>query len=64
MLPLALLNLLVAAVWHYTAVWSFTSALVWRWLLCAFLIGIPYVLLGRGLTGTKKLTKRVYRFAE
>jgi NADH-quinone oxidoreductase subunit H len=64
MLPLALLNLLVAAVWHYTAVWNFPTALIWRWLLCALLIGVPYVCLGRGLTGTKKLTRRVYRFAE
>jgi NADH-quinone oxidoreductase subunit H len=64
LLPLALLNLLVAAIWHYTAVWNFSTSLIWRWLLCAVLIGVPYVALGRGLTGPKKLTKRVYRFAE
>jgi NADH-quinone oxidoreductase subunit H len=64
MLPMALLNLVVAAIWHYTAVWDFAGALLWRWLLCALMIVVPYVLLGRGLTGAKKLTKRVYRFAD
>lgn len=64
LLPLALLNLVVAAVWHYTGAWDFTSARLWRWLLCAALIGLPYVWLGRGLTDAKKLTKRTYRFAD
>jgi len=64
MLPLALLNLVVAAVWHYTGVWTFPSALLWRWLLCGALIFGPYALLGRGLIGAKKLTKRTYRFAD
>lgn len=64
MLPMALLNLIVAAVWHYTGAWNFTSALLWRWLVCAAMIAGPYVWLGRGLTGREKLTKRTYRFAD
>jgi NADH-quinone oxidoreductase subunit H len=60
MLPLALINLLVAAVWHYTA----AGSLWWRWLLCAAMIGIPYVWLGSGLSRAKHLTHRVYRYAE
>ena len=64
MLPMALLNLIVAAVWHYTAVWNFSAALGVRWFLCAAMIGGPYVWLGRGLTGTEKLTRRIYRFAD
>jgi NADH-quinone oxidoreductase subunit H len=64
MLPMALLNLVVAAIWHYTAAWDFTTALLWRWLLCGLMIFVPYVVLGRGLTGTQKLTKRIYRFAD
>ena len=57
LLPMSLLNLLVAAVWHFTAVWAFSGALLGRWLLCAVLIGVPYVLLGRNaLSGNKKLT--------
>jgi NADH-quinone oxidoreductase subunit H len=64
MLPMSLLNLVVAAVWHFTSVWDFTGALVARWLLCAAMIAIPYVWLGRALTGDKKTTLRTYRFAE
>ena len=63
LLPLALINLVVAAVWHFTAVWTFPGALVVRWLLGAALIGGPYVLLGSALSGAKKTTLRVYRYA-
>ncbi len=63
LLPMSLLNLLVAAVWHFTGVWSFSGAAAARWLLCAVLIGVPYVLLGRSLSGDKKLTLRTYRYA-
>lgn len=64
MLPMSLLNLIAAAVWHYTAEWKFPGELLWRWLICGTMIGVPYTLLGRGLTGKQKLTKRVYRYAE
>ena len=61
MLPMSLLNLVVTAVWHYTAVWDFSGAIFARWLLCAAMIGLPYVCLGRALSGDKKLTLRTYR---
>ncbi len=64
MLPMSLLNLVVAAVWHFTSVWNFTGALAARWLLCAAMIAFPYALLGRALAGDKKTTLRTYRFAE
>ena len=64
MLPMALLNLVVAAVWHYTKVWNFGGAIFGRWLLCGTMIAIPYVWLGRSLAGDKKLTLRVYRYAD
>ncbi len=64
LLPMALLNLLVVAVWHYTGVWQFSTALLWRWLICGVMIALPYSLLGRFLTGPTKSTKRIYRFAE
>ncbi len=64
MLPMSLLNLVVAAVWHFTLVWDFTGALAARWLLCAAMIVIPYVWLGRALAGDKKTTLRTYRFAD
>ncbi|MEK7676076.1 MAG: NADH-quinone oxidoreductase subunit NuoH [Verrucomicrobiota bacterium] len=57
MLPMALINILVAGVWRYM------PAGLWRWLLCSALIVGPFVLLGRALAGSKKLTKRTYRYA-
>jgi NADH-quinone oxidoreductase subunit H len=64
MLPMSLLNLVVAAIWHFTSVWSFPGELAARWLLCAAMIAIPYVWLGRALSGDKKSTLRIYRFAD
>jgi NADH-quinone oxidoreductase subunit H len=58
MLPMALLNLVTAGVWH------FLPQGVLRWLVCSLLVVVPYVLLGRGLTQGWKLEERVYRFAE
>jgi uncharacterized RDD family membrane protein YckC len=58
MLPLALINILVAGIWHYMAAdWQ-------RWLVCGALIAGAYVLLGRGLMQNQKLGKRIYRYAE
>jgi NADH-quinone oxidoreductase subunit H len=57
MLPMALLNLVTAGVWH------FLPPGVLRWGVCSLLVVVPYVLLGRGLQGWK-LEKRVYQFAE
>jgi NADH-quinone oxidoreductase subunit H len=58
MLPMALLNLVTAGVWH------FLPQGILRWLVCSLLVVVPYVLLGRGLTQGWKLEERVYRFAE
>jgi NADH-quinone oxidoreductase subunit H len=58
MLPLALINLAAAGVWHFMA------AGVSRWAVCTLLIAGPYVWLGCGLAGAGKLGKRTYRFAE
>lgn len=58
MLPLALIDLVTAGVWR------FLPSGVVRWLVCALLVVVPYVLLGRGLARGWKLEKRVYRFAE
>ena len=58
MLPMALINLFAAAVWH------FIPSGVIRWLVCAILIAGPYLLLGRGLMQSNKLEKRTYRFAD
>ncbi len=58
MLPMALINLVTVGVWH------FMPGGILRWPVCAALVVLPYVLLGRGLLRSKKLGKRVYRFAE
>jgi NADH-quinone oxidoreductase subunit H len=58
MLPMALLNLVTAGVWH------FLPQGVLRWFICSLMVIVPYVLLGRGLTQGWKLEKRVYQFAE
>jgi len=58
MLPLALINLVTAGVWHFIAP-GFT-----RWFVCSMMVVGPYVLLGRALVGKEKSTKRVYRFAD
>jgi NADH-quinone oxidoreductase subunit H len=58
MLPMALLNLVNAAVWH------FLPHGLSRWLVCAILVVVPYILLGSGLMQSKKLERRTYRFAE
>jgi len=58
MLPMALLNLVTSGVWHFMPPGPS------RWLVCAVLVVVPYILLGRGLMQSKKLEKRVYQFAE
>ncbi len=58
MLPMALIDLVVAGVWRFMAPGPV------RWAACAALLAAPYVLLGRGLMGKKKLGKRTYRYAD
>ena len=58
MLPLALINIVVAGIWHFMGHdWQ-------RWLVCAAIIFGSYVILGRGLMQKQNLGKRTYRFAE
>jgi len=58
MLPMTLLNIFTAALWH------FMPAGIIRWLACAALLVIPCIALSRGLKQGKKLQVRTYRFAE
>lgn len=58
MLPMALVNLFTAAMWHFIP-----PGLV-RWFACITLVVLPYVFLGKGLMAGKKLAKRTYRLAE
>jgi NADH-quinone oxidoreductase subunit H len=58
MLPLALINIVVAGIWHFMCHdWQ-------RWLVCAAIIFGAYLVLGRGLMRNQKLSKRIYRYAE
>ena len=58
MLPMALLNIVSAAVWH------FMPPGIPRWIVSTIMVVGPYVWLGRALVANNKIAKRTYRFAE
>jgi NADH-quinone oxidoreductase subunit H len=58
MLPLSLVNIVTAGLWH------FMGAGPLRWAVCSALIFGSYAILGRGLMNNQKLGKRTYRFAD
>ncbi len=58
MLPMTLINLVVAGVWH------FMGAGVARWIVCAAMVVVPYIALCRGLFRQKNIAKRLYRYAD
>ena len=58
MLPMALVNIVVAGVWR------FLPEGAGRWALCAGLVVGSYVLLGRALIARGEIGKRVYRYAQ
>lgn len=58
MIPMALINLVGAAVWH------FLPAGLTRWFVSSVLVIGPYLWLGKALFEHKQLAKRTYRFAE
>jgi NADH-quinone oxidoreductase subunit H len=58
MIPMALINLVGAAAWHF-----FTPGLT-RWIVSGALVIGPYLWLGRTLFQHKHLAKRTYRFAD
>lgn len=58
MIPMVLINLVAAALWHFIS-GGFT-----RWFVSGTIVVGAYLLLGRGLAQGKQITKRTYRFAE
>ena len=58
MLPMALINIVDAGLWR------FLPPGLGRWVACAGLLVVPYVLLGKGLAGGQPFAKRSYRYAE
>jgi NADH-quinone oxidoreductase subunit H len=61
-LPMALLNIFVAALWHFSAAWALPGGTLSRWVLCLVLLGVPYWVLGRAVAPATG--RRTYRFAE
>ncbi len=62
MLPMALVDIVCAGVWRFLpdgVPWA-----VLRWVICAAIVAVPYVVLARGLQQGKKIGQRVYRYAE
>ncbi len=62
MLPMTLLNLVVAGAWRFMGEGPFGG--VTRWLVCSAVLLAAYVLLGRVLMRHQKLGPRSYRYAE
>ncbi len=60
MLPMTLLNIVAAAVWHFMLPLPAAA----RWIACSAIIIGSYILLGRGLMERRKIGRRTYRFAE
>ncbi len=58
MLPMTLLNLITAGVWH------FMPAGILRWIVCIAMVVIPFILTSRTLKQGKTLQVRTYRYAE
>ena len=63
MLPMALIVILSAGIWRFLPALSAGMAVV-RWLVCAVVIAVPYVVLARALEQGKRIEKRTYRYAE
>jgi len=58
MLPMTLLNLLTAGVWHFMPAGSL------RLFICSAMVVVPCILLSRGLKHKKKFQVRTYHFSE
>lgn len=63
LVPLTLLNLVVAGFWQLSTSWQFPGALIARWAIGAGILGGAFVALGRALH-TNQFPSRVYRYAD
>jgi len=61
MLPMTLINVVVAGLWHFSTDWAMPGGIIARWLVCALLLAVPYAVLGRAVH--PKVARRVYRYA-
>ncbi len=65
MLPMTLINILVAGLWRFSRDWQLPAGIIGvstRWVICAILLLAAYYLFGRALQ--PRLAKRTYRYAE
>jgi NADH-quinone oxidoreductase subunit H len=62
MLPMTLINIVIAGVWRFSRAWQIPFGTVVRWVFCAALLVAAYYIFGRILQ--PRLAKRTYRFAE
>ena len=65
MLPMTLINILIAGLWRFSRDWQLPAGAVGmaaRWIICAVLLLAAYYIFGRALQ--PRLTKRTYRYAE
>ena len=58
MLPMTLLNLITAGVWH------FMPDGILRWIVCTAMVVVPFIVTSRTLKQGKTLQVRTYRYAE
>jgi NADH-quinone oxidoreductase subunit H len=61
MLPMTLINIVVAGLWRFSREWQVPLALGVRWLVCAAILIAAYYVFGRALQ--PRFAKRVYRYA-
>lgn len=62
MLPMTLINILIAGLWRFSRDWQLPAGAVARWIICAVLLLGAYYIFGRALQ--PRLAKRTYRYAE
>lgn len=62
MLPMTLINILIAGLWRYSRDWQLPAGGIARWIICAVLLLAAYYIFGRALQ--PRLAKRTYRYAE
>ncbi len=61
MLPMTLINIVAAALWHFSRGWEVPFALGLRWLACAAVLVVAYWIFSRAVA--TRFAKRTYRYA-
>ncbi|MCI0744573.1 MAG: NADH-quinone oxidoreductase subunit NuoH [Verrucomicrobia subdivision 3 bacterium] len=62
MLPMTLINIVVAGLWRHSRAWQLPLATALRWFICALILVGAYYLFARALE--PRLAKRTYRYAD